>query len=310
MNTAMKLLMGNGWIKMDEAMPEEQGGSGGSDATDGGDDLSWLLDDDEPEVEEPEGDDVESGDDEGDDTGDEEEPEVEGEDEPEGDEPEEEESEETEPEKKPKKKKSDKKDEDEEEEQPEEQTPEQQEQDQAARKEAFRTELEERFAISEEDANLLISEPEKVMPKLMSQIAVETLDMVQQMQTQMLQAMPQIIQGVNQQQTTEADARTQFMEMHPGLETMDAETLDAAVTSMAPVLKQQFPNATPQELMQKLGTAIATLHGVKTPAKKQQKKAPPKPHTPTAPAQSSTPPAQKQLSNLEQQIEELLNDDD
>lgn len=290
MNTAMRLL--NNFVKMNEATDGLDSGSAGHD-------LDWLLEDDNsetvdiveeedkaPEVETPEGD----GD------SDNTQNEVE----------EDKQNTEVEEQQEQKPEQQQQQQQQEQTTPPEQLTPEQLEE----RKELFRAELEKQFAISEDDANLLVTAPEQVLPRLASQVVMRTLAEVNTMQQQILQAIPAIIQQVNLQTTAEQDAKTQFMTMHPDLAQLDSKTLDSAVMSLAPIVKQQFPNATPQERMEKLGKMIAVTYGVQPKVQQQQQPRSAKPYTPAAPARSSVPPTQQPLSRLQREIEDLLAIDD
>jgi hypothetical protein len=317
MNTAMKLLLSNNWVRMNVAKGAEEKGAGGAavddevetdanvdtsgDVDEPGDDVDWLLNDDETpetvvdkkvsgeeeiETEEPENDKK------GDETEEVEDPEKK--------------DESVEPEKS-----DDKKDETKESEAPEAMTPEKI----AEAKEKFRAELEKSFAISEEDANLLVTAPEQVLPRLASNISMQILEQVQIMQNQMIANLPQMIMQSQAQSTNEQKLYDEFMASTPELSQMDAKELNEAVNELAPIVKKRFPTLTPQERMVKLGMLIKNTYGLKdaTPPKKAEpapKARTPKPHTPTAPAQSSVPAGNRKPTKLEAEIEELLNSDD
>lgn len=184
----------------------------------------------------------------------------------------------------------------------------------AERKEAFRAGIEKEFAISEEDANLLVTAPEKVYPKLASNLMMRTLEEVQAMQEAFLKALPQIIQTVNTQTVQETETKNRFMELTPVLKNVPAAELDEAVKALAPIVKQRYPNATLEERMAVLGKMIAVANGldlnaaVKKPAAKSPVAA--KPYTPAAPARSSVPAVNQPKTQLEKEIEDLLNSDD
>lgn len=310
MNTAMKLMMLNGWAKFDKADDGTQTGGGGEEPVveTGGDDddLDWLLGgDEEPEPEPTVEDDdaTPAEDDESEEGGEEEVEDDESEESEEDDDSKEEEDEQ--PAEDDKKKKSEEPEE--QEEAPKQPT----EEEIAAQREEIRSHFEKQFAISEEDANLLVSEPEKVLPRLASNVMMQTYDMMQRAMGNMINQLPQMIQQSQATVQSETEVKNQFMELNPALKTMDATELDEAVAELAPVIKKRFPNATPQERMAKLGKMIAASYGLEAPAPKKAAKAkPPKPVTPAAPARSSTPPASNQLSPLEQEIQELLSSDD
>lgn len=184
----------------------------------------------------------------------------------------------------------------------------------AERKEAFRAEIEKQFAISEEDANLLVTAPEKVYPKLASNLVMRTLEEVQAMQESFLKALPNIIQTVNQYTVQESETKNRFMELTPALKSVPAAELDEAVSALAPIVKKRYPNASLEERMAILGKMIAVANGLDISAvdKKQTAKQPvaAKPYTPAAPARSSVPAVNQPKTQLEKEIEDLLNSDD
>lgn len=295
MNTAMKLIMSNNWIKMAPAEDEPMPGVGGEEETvveeTGGDDLDWLFEDGSEEVEEDSK---------------EEESVVEEEDTPK------EEEEEPEVVEEPVKEEPVKEEEqvkEEEESVKEEMTPEKL----AELKENFRAELEKQFAISDDDANLLVTAPEKVLPRLASNIALQIMEQVQLMQNQFVQSLPNMMQQAQVQSTSEAAMQAKFMETTPELSQLNQKDLEAAIAEFAPIIKKRFPDASVDERLAKLGMLIKTTYGLKAVAPKKEatpRKQPPKPHTPTAPARSSVPAGQQPRSQLQTEIDELLNSDD
>lgn len=301
MNTAMKLMMMNNWVKMapaeddpmptsavDETVPEEEESAGG-------DDLDWLFEETSLEKEE------------------EETPTVTEEETPEVDATEVPGKEEEKPTETPEvTEKTEEEEEEPTEEQPtsEELSPEKL----AELKENYRAELEKQFAISDEDANLLVTAPEKVLPRLASQIAMQILEQAHVMQTQLVQNLPNIIRNTQLQVDGDEAIKQQFMSLNPELSDMKADELEAAINEFAPIIKNRFPRISVEERMKKLGLLIRNTYGIeaKAPAKQQEKKkaVPPKPHTPTAPARSSVPAGQQPRSQLQTEIDELLNSDD
>ena len=295
MNTAMKLIMSNNWLKMAPAEDEPMPGAGGNEDTvveeTGGDDLDWLFEDgsEEPEKE-PVVKEESVVEEEGTPKEEEEEPEVV------------EEQVKEEPVKEEEQVK-------EEESVTEEMTPEKL----AELKENFRAELEKQFAISDDDANLLVTAPEKVLPRLASNIALQIMEQVQVMQNQFVQSLPNMMQQAQVQSTSEAAMQAKFMETTPELSQLNQKDLEAAIAEFAPIIKKRFPDLSVDERLAKLGTLIKTTYGLKAAAPKKeavQKKQPPKPHTPIAPARSSVPAGQQPRSQLQTEIDELLNSDD
>ena len=295
MNTAMKLIMSNNWIKMAPAEDEPMPGAGGDEDTvveeTGGDDLDWLFEDgsEKPEKE-PVVKEESVVEEEGTPKEEEEEPEVV--EEPVKEEPVKEEEQ-------VKKEESVK----------EEMTPEKL----AELKENFRAELEKQFAISDDDANLLVTAPEKVLPRLASNIAIQIMEQVQLMQNQFVQSLPNMMQQAQVQTSSEAAMQAKFMETTPELSQLNQKDLEAAIFEFAPIIKKRFPDLSVDERLAKLGTLIKTTYGLKAVAPKKEttpRKQPPKPHTPTAPARSSVPAGQQPRSQLQTEIDELLNSDD
>jgi hypothetical protein len=156
-----------------------------------------------------------------------------------------------------------------------------------AQKTAWLDSVEKDFAISDEDANLIINEPEKILPKLATQIYARTMDDVQGMVRQIMQGLPQAIQQVQAQQVQTTDLNKEFHSLNPGLDKIEANELGTLIQSYAPLVNKQFPNATPQEKMKALGRTLAALKGIQlgTVAPAPVEEAVPV-HTPAAPARS------------------------
>lgn len=159
--------------------------------------------------------------------------------------------------------------------------------EQAELKKNFLATVEKDFAISEEDANLIINEPETILPRLATQIYARAMDDAQGMINTAFKQIPQIIKNIQSQETQTESLNKQFHELNPGLDTLEATQLDELITAYAPLVNKQIPNGTAQEKMQTLGRMIAALKGIQigtvTPAVVEELVPV---HTPAAPARS------------------------
>lgn len=176
----------------------------------------------------------------------------------------------------------------------------------------FLAEVEKDFAISEEDSNLLLSEPEKVMPKLMAKAYDRAMQDATKMISSQVQAMPQYLEQWDNQRQQQTKIYSDFLESNPVLKELDENELSGLIETFTPAIKQRMGNASPEEKMKELGRAIAAYKGLsaKPAPKKQSKPAPaPKPHTPAAPAGSSVEGGKpKPQSDVEAWIMENLED--
>lgn len=182
----------------------------------------------------------------------------------------------------------------------------------AQQRQQFLAEVEKDFAISEEDSNLLLSEPEKVMPKLMAKAYDRAMQDATKMISSQVQAMPQYLEQWDNQRQQQSKMYSDFLDGNPALKELDENELSGLIETFTPAIKQRMGDASPEDKMKELGRAIAAYKGLsaKPAPKKQPKPAPaPKPHTPAAPAGSSVEGGKpKPQSDVEAWILENLED--
>lgn len=156
----------------------------------------------------------------------------------------------------------------------------------------FLADVEKSFEISDDDANMLLTEPEKVLPKLGAMVYDRAMQdvahLVQQQQQQFMQALPQIITHTQQAATQEDTARATFLEVNPGLDSVG--NLNDLVDALAPTVMQANPGKSGKELMGIIGNMIYPMVGMARPAAATQEQPAPtkvKPHVPAAPSAPS-----------------------
>lgn len=184
-----------------------------------------------------------------------------------------------------------------------------------AQHQAYLAEVEKVFAISEDDANLLLTEPEKVIPKLGAQIHDYTMREVAKMQQMMLQELPKYMENLMAQKNEAASHENMFMEANAHLASVDKNELRELINEYGPLLVKKMAGKTPQEKLVALGDVISTVKGIPrvAPVAKKEESKPPKarPFTPVAPAQSGGNPGRPAPATQEEAfIEMLLNSDE
>lgn len=161
-----------------------------------------------------------------------------------------------------------------------------------AKRQEFLAEVEKSFAISEDDANMLITEPEKVLPRLAANIYDRAMSDVAKMFDTFSAQLPNMMGQVTAQTQAASDAEAQFLTANPGIEAIEATELKGLVEQFAPIITKQFPNASNEEKLKALGRTIAATKGINltaaVPPVAKPKETPVKPHTPAAPVRSGS----------------------
>lgn len=122
-------------------------------------------------------------------------------------------------------------------------------------------ELEKVYAISDEDADAILTDPKTVLPQMQARAHVL---MVQTMHNMITALVPQLIQQVGNEQTTKKTLMDQFAAAWPDLVSKDVEpTVIQAVVSV----RKQYPNASQEELIKKVGPVAYALLGKEAPVK-------------------------------------------
>lgn len=173
--------------------------------------------------------------------------------------------------------------------------------------------VEKDFAISEEDANLIVTEPEKVLPRLATQIYDRAMRDTAEMFRNFSEQMPQMLNNVSKQQTQASEAEQLFLAANPGIEVIEKDELETLVNTFAPLVTQQNPNASTEEKLKALGRTIAAAKGISLSEAKQElsnKEEIVQPHSPAAPTRSGAQPQPAPVTETDAFIDMLINDDD
>lgn len=156
-------------------------------------------------------------------------------------------------------------------------------------REDFLAEVEKSFAISEEDANLMITEPEKVLPRLATNVFDRAMTEVSKMFDTFASQLPTMMTQVSAQGQAATQAEQAFLEANPGIEAIEANELKGLVETFAPLVAKQNPKASREDKLKALGRTIAAAKGISlgsvTPPKAKEE--PVVPHTPAATVRSS-----------------------
>lgn len=138
-------------------------------------------------------------------------------------------------------------------------------------------ELTAKYALSKEDADLLISEPEAVIPKLLSQVYLDVYDNVMR---SMQVFLPQMVQQVNQASTVQQQGEQEFYTAWPRL----AEHR-VAVSRIGHMYRQMNPQATKEQFIRDVGlhASITLQLPVESPLMQAPTAQPTPPATPSAP---------------------------
>lgn len=162
----------------------------------------------------------------------------------------------------------------------------------AQARQAFLADVEKSFEISDDDANMLLTEPEKVLPKLGAMVYDRAMQdvahLLQQQQQQLAQTLPQIITQTQQAASQEDTARATFLEVNPGLDKVG--NLNDLVDALAPTVMQANPGKSGKELMGIIGDMVYPMVGMARPAATPPEQPAPtkvKPHVPAAPSAPS-----------------------
>ena len=170
--------------------------------------------------------------------------------------------------------------------------------------------LSKQYVLSEEQADLLVTDPNKVVPQLLAQMHMNVLSHALRM---VQESLPQQFTQHTERALAEQKLNDQFSAAFPDLSLSDKE-VNQAVTQAVALVKTQMPKATMEEKIQRVGALTRALLGKPAPTAQavQQpvsRPAAPQPVSPsrTAPAsRSSTAPAKDQWAGL---IDEFTRED-
>ena len=170
--------------------------------------------------------------------------------------------------------------------------------------------LSKQYVLSEEQADLLVTDPNKVVPQLLAQMHMNVLSHALRM---VQESLPQQFTQHTERALAEQKLNDQFSAAFPDLSLSDKE-VNQAVTQAVALVKTQMPKATMEEKIQRVGALTRVLLGKPAPTAQAVRQpvsrpAAPQPVSPsrTAPAsRSSTAPAKDQWAGL---IDEFTRED-
>ena len=109
------------------------------------------------------------------------------------------------------------------------------------------------YTLSDEDANMLISEPEKVFPKLAAQLHANVLEAAVQ---GIVAQMGSVVENILQTRETQQKSTDTFFTRWPKLQDHSEQ-----VQRVAAIYRQMNPQATPETAMEEIGLqAMMLLH--------------------------------------------------
>jgi hypothetical protein len=135
--------------------------------------------------------------------------------------------------------------------------------------------LEGMYKLSEDAAAQLLSEPEVVLPKMAAQLHMAVTEAVLQ---SVNNALPQVLQSIQQTDTVEKSAQKLFDEANPDL--VDSKYRDG-IFKVGTMYRQMNPNATPQEAARVIGNMVRTAYGLQATAISPPAATSPVPSAPT-----------------------------
>ncbi|QGH73588.1 MAG: lipid binding protein [Siphoviridae sp. ct7UA22] len=153
--------------------------------------------------------------------------------------------------------------------------------------EAYKGALEKDFALSKEDADLIVSDPEKVFPRLMTNFYMRVMNDVYQMHQQSQNQLPQVIEQTTKAVETKTKAIDAFQSRWPDL--LSTPEGQEAAAQAAVIARKRTPNASLKDIVESSGRIAYSILGKdvpqQAPAQQQANAQPavkPKPHSPAS----------------------------
>ena len=115
------------------------------------------------------------------------------------------------------------------------------------------------YAVSDEDAAKLLTEPEVVLPQLAARMHMEVLENAMRAMQAM---MPEVMRSVQTYERTETDARSLFHQKNPDL--VDPQ-LEPAIFEMGKIYRKLNPAATPDVASIAIGNLVRASLGIAAP---------------------------------------------
>ena len=173
--------------------------------------------------------------------------------------------------------------------------------------EAYKGELQKLYALSKDDADALLTDPETVLPKLMANAHLQMLNHIGQFVQAQMQQLPTVVKQTVESSTVEKQRLSAFAEAHPDLVTDEAAPF---VVQAITALKQAKPDITFDEIVKRVKPVAYTLMGKEMPTQQlapvQQPVTKPKPFVPGRP--TSVAPSKVPQSKEAEFFQSLLED--
>lgn len=122
---------------------------------------------------------------------------------------------------------------------------------------AYRTALENQYQLSDEEADALLTDPNSVIPKLAANLQMQVINTIMNLMPQII---PQQMAALEGQRKSQSELETAFSARWPDLSLADPE-VSKVVESAVAVAKQQFPNASREVLIEKVGLLSHAMRG-------------------------------------------------
>lgn len=168
-------------------------------------------------------------------------------------------------------------------------------------------EIQARYAMSEEDAALMVTEPEKVLPKLAATLYMDAFESISQ---GLMSALPGMIQQTIQNQQTVSQAEDAFYGKWEGKLSKTDATHKAIIDRVGAVYRQVNPQATSEQYIAEVGAQALMALGIPF---QDIIDAPPEitppPATPAKPGGITPPVVPKPTNEFATLAEEFLEDD-
>jgi len=184
------------------------------------------------------------------------------------------------------------------------------EEEQLAQLNQVRGALEQQYALTDEDAEAVLTDPKGTLPRLMANVHLQMMAQFAQM---MQVAVPQIVEATTKQSQTKQSINDQFAKRRPELAS-DTSARDTVITAIRTV-KSANPTAPLDQVIEKVGPVAYALLGKQMPVPapanqppKQTAKPKARPHTPAKAVTS--PPKTQSTDSLVAFIDTLLDSKD
>lgn len=150
----------------------------------------------------------------------------------------------------------------------------------------YHAHLQSQYAINEDDAAALVTQPEAVLPRLAANIHLSLMREFQQQIAQAMQNVPNLVQAQNARFEAEQRAKQEFYGEWPGLE----QHHDLVIRN-ASLIRQANPNATRQQIIEMTGVMTAMGLGLNPAEIRRQQVQAAQAAAPRAPAPRPMRPA-------------------